>query len=288
MYRDEKSGELHGLSRVRALTQDDSHAFVRHDQIEAEMESILGMVKQMYAVLGLGLDVELSFRDEQDKYFGDPELWKEAEATLESVAKASELNYKVETGEAAFYGPKIDIYISDALGRRWQCATVQLDFVQPERFELEYAAEDGTKQRPAMVHKAILGSIERFLSVYIEHTAGKFPIWMAPEQIRVITVNQEDSTVQFAGTIAEMAQELNLRLSVDNSNESVGKKIRNAEVWKVPYTLIIGEKEIESVKVTPRIRKDLAVSEEAHDHAISDFLKTVANETKSRVQKTSL
>ena len=287
MYRDEKSGELHGLSRVRALTQDDSHAFVRYDQIEPEMASVVAMVKQMYLTLGLDLSVELSFRDETDKYYGDPKVWEMAQTIIEKVAAAEELNYKIELGEAAFYGPKIDIYVSDSLGRRWQCATVQLDFVQPERFDLEYTDHDGNKQRPAMVHKAILGSIERFLSVYIEHTAGKFPVWLAPEQVRVITVNQEDATVEFANRVAAQAGELGIRLLVDNSNESVGKKIRAAELMKLPYTLVIGEKELAGGLVTPRIRADLAVGEPA-EHAIDDFLKTVAHEAKARVTKTSL
>ncbi len=288
MYRDEKSGELHGLSRVRALTQDDSHAFVRHDQIEMEMQSIVAMVKQMYLTLDLPLSVELSFRDDTDKYFGERELWAEAERIIEKVAVDEALDFKIERGEAAFYGPKIDIYISDALGRKWQCATVQLDFVQPERFELEYTADDGSKQRPAMVHKAILGSIERFLSVYIEHTAGKFPIWMAPEQIRIITVNQEQATTTFADSLLQQARELGLRATVDNDNQSVGKKIRNAEVMKVPYTLVIGEKEIASGQVTPRVRTDLVVLSAHPELAAADFLQTVANETKSRVNKTSL
>lgn len=288
MYRDEKSGELHGLSRVRSLTQDDSHAFVRHDQIEQEMRGVLGIVKQMYLTLDMTLSVDLSFRDEGDGYFGDPTLWEKAQAVIEQVAKDERLDYKVELGEAAFYGPKIDIYVSDALGRRWQCATVQLDFVQPERFGLEYTAEDGSSQRPAMVHKAILGSIERFLSVYIEHTAGKFPVWLAPEQIRLITVNQEPETVEFADKIKEQAKKLGLRTSVDNANESVGKKIREAEVWKVPYTVVIGEKEIESGEVTPRIRKDIEVNAEHQPLSFENFLKSVANETKSRTIKSSL
>ncbi|MEK7059983.1 MAG: threonine--tRNA ligase [Patescibacteria group bacterium] len=288
MYRDEKSGELHGLSRVRALTQDDSHAFVRPDQIEAEMNNILGMVKQMYLTLGMTLSVDLSFRDEGDNYFGDPKLWKAAQDILEGVAKAQELDYKIELGEAAFYGPKIDIQVADALGRKWQCATVQLDFVQPERFELEYIDEHGAKQRPAMIHKAILGSIERFLSVYIEHTAGKFPIWLAPEQVRVITVNQEEATLTFANKILSQAKERGVRLHVDNSNESVGKKIRSAEVAKVPYTLVIGEKEIASSEVVPRIRKDMAVMDVPITIGIDQFLGTVVNEAKSRVLKTSL
>ena len=288
MYRDEKSGELHGLSRVRALTQDDSHAFVRHDQIEEEMRGIISVVKQMYMVLDMPLSVDLSFRDDGDNYFGDPKVWDKAQKTLEKIAKEEELDYKVELGEAAFYGPKIDIYVSDALGRKWQCATVQLDFVQPERFELEYTGEDGQKHRPAMVHKAILGSIERFLSVYIEHTGGRFPVWLAPEQVRLITVNQEDTTIKFADGIVERAKELGIRINVDNSNESVGKKIREAEVWKVPYTVVIGEKEIETNKVIPRIRKDIVVQEKDEPVDTEIFLKTVANEAKARTNKTSL
>lgn len=257
MYRDEKSGELHGLSRVRALTQDDSHAFVRHDQIEAEMRAIVTIVKEMYRILGMSLSVDLSFRDESDNYFGDLKNWQEAETILENIAKEESLDYKVERGEAAFYGPKIDIYISDALGRRWQCATVQLDYVMPERFGLEYIDADGQPKRPAMVHKAILGSIERFLSVYIEHTAGRFPVWLAPEQLRIVSVNQEEATVAFVEKIAQQAKVLGLRVQIDNNNESVGKKIRSAEVMKVPAVIVIGEKEIESGNVQPRFRSDL-------------------------------
>lgn len=288
LYRDEKSGELHGLSRVRALTQDDSHAFVRHDQIESEMTSIVGMVKQMYMVLDLPLSVDLSFRGDGENYFGDIKLWDDAQAILEKIAKKEVLDYKIEVGEAAFYGPKIDIYISDALGRRWQCATVQLDFVQPERFGLEYTDEDGAKQRPAMIHKAILGSIERFLSVYIEHTAGRFPVWLAPEQIRIISVNQEDATVAFTRKIADEAKVLGLRVQIDNSNESVGKKIRTAELLKIPYTIVIGEKEIVSSEVTPRVRKDMEVQANNQPIGVEQFLKTVAHEAKARINKTSL
>lgn len=288
MYRDEKSGELHGLSRVRSLTQDDSHAFVRHDQIEQEMRGILGIVKQMYLTLDMPLSVDLSFRDDGEGYYGDIDLWNKAQAVIEQVAKDEELDYKIELGEAAFYGPKIDIYVSDALGRRWQCATVQLDFVQPERFGLEYTASDGSVQRPAMVHKAILGSIERFLSVYIEHTAGKFPVWLAPEQIRIITVNQEQPTVDYADGICQQAKKLGLRATVDNANESVGKKIRDSEVWKVPYTVVIGEKEIESGQVMPRIRKDIEVNADHQPLSFENFLKSVSNEAVNRTTKSSI
>lgn len=289
VYRDEKAGELHGLSRVRAATQDDSHAFVRDDQIESEFESIANMVKTMYeAVFQMPFRVRLAFRDESDKYFGDKKLWEHAQTSIQKIADKLGFQYVIEEGEATFYGPKIEFVVKDALGRENQLATIQLDFVQPERFGLEYMTEDGSKKRPVMVHKALLGSIERFLSVYIEHTAGKFPVWAAPEQIRLLTVNQEEKTVGFAEKIAERAKELSLRLTVDNSNESVGKKIRNAELFKLPYSVVIGEKEIETGELMPRVRKDLEVSEEHESHTIEEFLKTIAHDAKSRVSKTSL
>ncbi len=288
VYRDEKAGELHGLSRVRGATQDDAHVFCRVDQIEDEFTSIMTMIKDMYAVFGLKWRARLSFRDDSDKYLGDPELWQQAQETIEGIAKKLELDYFVGEGEAAFYGPKIDIMATDALGREWQLATEQLDFLQPERFNLEYTAEDGSAQRPVMIHKALLGSLERFLSVYIEHTGGRFPVWMAPEQIRLISVNQEDETVAFAAKVLERGRDLGLRITVDNSNESVGKKIRAAEVMKVPYTLVIGQKEIESGEVVPRIRKDIEVQPEHSAMGIEEFLKSVSNEVKSRTSKTSL
>ncbi len=262
MYRDEKSGELHGLSRVRSLTQDDSHAFVRHDQIEAEMRSVLNIVKQMYQTLDLKLSVDLSFRDDSDNYFGERSIWDTAQTTIEKVAQEESLDYKVEPGEAAFYGPKIDIYISDALGRKWQCATVQLDFVQPERFDLEYIDDKGEPQRPAMIHKAILGSVERFLSVYIEHTAGWFPFWLAPEQIRILTINDtvlpyvDKITAILSDTILMQPLKYNeLRFAVDDRNESLGKKIREATAMKVPVQLIVGPKDVEAGEVSVRTQQ---------------------------------
>jgi threonyl-tRNA synthetase len=288
VYRDEKTGELGGLSRVRSITQDDSHAYARQDQLESVVASLIADIQTLYGVLGMSLRARLSFRDDTDKYLGDPKLWEDAQEVIRVLAQKNELEFFEATGEAAFYGPKIDFMATDAIGREHQVATVQLDFVQPDRFKLEYTAEDDTQQCPIMVHCAILGSIERFLSVYIEHTAGKFPVWVAPEQVRLITVNQEEVTVNFADKVLEKAKELGLRAVIDNSNESVGKKIRDAELWKVPYTVVIGEKEIAGGEFTPRIRKDLAVSEVANSYSLDEFLKTVANEAKSRVSKTSL
>lgn len=288
VYRDEKSGELGGLSRVRSITQDDSHSYCRRDQVAAVVGGLVEDVRTMYTTFGMSIKARLSYRDESDKYFGDPVLWDEAQAIIRELAESNDLEFFEAEGEAAFYGPKIDFMATDAIGREHQVATVQLDFVQPERFELEYTAEDGTSQRPVMVHCALLGSVERFLSVYIEHTAGKFPVWVAPEQIRLISVNQEQSTVDFAAGIQAQARELGLRITVDNANESVGKKIRAAEVAKVPYTVVIGEKEIETSQLTPRIRKDMEVQPPREAISFEAFLKTVANEAKARTTRSSL
>jgi threonyl-tRNA synthetase len=287
-YRDEKTGELHGLSRVRSFTQDDSHAFVTDEQLKAVATELVEAAREMYAVFGMDLKFRLSFRDDSEGYLGDPALWEKAQTQIEELAQENGLDYYVETGEAAFYGPKIDFMATDAIGRQWQVATVQLDFVQPERFELTYTAEDGSSKQPIMIHCALLGSIERFLSVYIEHVGGKFPVWLAPEQIRLITVNQEVETVAFADKLLEQAKELGLRAHVDNSHESVGKKIRDAEIWKVPYTVVIGEKEISSDRMTPRVRKDIEVIPAHPEMNFADFFQSVANEAKSRTTKSSL
>jgi threonyl-tRNA synthetase len=287
VYRDEKSGELGGLSRVRAITQDDSHVFCRNDQIESEINNLLAAADELYKTVGMDLRVRLSYRDDTDAYLGSQELWDSAQDQLKNAVIANKLEYFEEAGEAAFYGPKIDFMATDAIGREHQVATVQLDFVQPERFGLEYITEDNQPEQPVMIHCALLGSIERFLSVYIEHTAGKFPVWLAPEQVRIISVNQEDTTVDFASKLAEQAKSLGLRAVIDNSNESVGKKIRATEIAKVPYAVVIGEKEIQSEQLTPRIRSDMVVQEGDHTMSAAEFLKTVANEAKSRVHKTS-
>lgn len=287
-YRDEKTGELGGLSRVRALTQDDSHVFCRQDQIEGEIDNLLACANELYATVGMNLRVRLSYRDDSDAYLGDKKLWQSAQAQLKNAVIANKLEYFEQEGEAAFYGPKIDFMVTDAIGREHQLATVQLDFVQPERFGLEYTAEDGTAQRPVMIHSALLGSIERFLSVYIEHTAGRFPVWCAPEQIRVLSVNQEPTTLEYVESLRQQGKALGLRVHVDNSNESVGKKIRSSELWKVPYVIVAGEKEVSGGELMPRIRKDLAVTEDVRSYTVDEFLRTVANEAKTRVNKSSL
>jgi len=288
-YRDEKAGELLGLARVRSLTQDDSHTFCTPDQIKEIMAMLVAVVKEFYDSVGLSLRVRLSYRDDSDGYLGSPELWQKAQSTLKEVVEDSKLEYFIAEGEAAFYGPKIDFLARDALGRETQVATPQLDFVQPERFKLAYIDHEGHEKTPVMIHFALLGSIERFLSVYIEHTAGKFPVWVAPEQIRLITVNQEDATVKFAESLANKAKSLGLRINLDNSNESVGKKIRSSEVYKVPYTVVIGDKEIDSQSVTPRVRTDLLEDgREANAMPIDDFFAKVVEESKNRANKSTI
>lgn len=287
IYRDEKSGELGGLNRVRSATQDDSHVFCRPDQIEAEIDGLLASAQELYSTVDMKLRVRLSYRDDSDAYLGDEKLWEQAQKQLKSAVENNKLEYYEQSGEAAFYGPKIDFMATDAIGREHQVATVQLDFVQPERFALEYVDETGNTATPVMIHCALLGSIERFLSVYIEHTAGSFPVWNAPEQIRIASVNQEDSTLDFVNKLYEEALKHGLRVEVDNDNESVGKKIRNAEKARVPYMLVVGEKEMETGELTPRIRSDLQVQEPS-SYPYENFFKSVANEAKSRVTKSSL
>jgi threonyl-tRNA synthetase len=282
VYRDEKSGELGGLNRVRSITQDDSHAFCRQDQIENEIDGLLAAANELYATVAMKLRVRLSYRDDGEAYLGDVKLWESAQSQLKNAVVANGLEYFEQEGEAAFYGPKIDFMATDAIGREHQVATVQLDFVMPQRFGLEYAADDGSMQQPVMIHSALLGSTERFLSVYIEHTAGRFPVWLAPEQIRLITVNQEDNTVDYADKVVAKATELGLRAVVDNDNESVGKKIRSAELMKVPYTIVIGEKEIETGQLIPRVRKDLATDAEVAGLSFDDFLTQVADQVRLR------
>ena len=235
VYRDEKSGELGGLNRVRAITQDDSHVFSTEDQVEDVFAELIESAQQMYGLLDLKLSLRLSFRDDSDSYIGERETWNKAEDAIKRLAVKFELEHEVAQGEAAIYGPKMDFMATDAIGRKFQLATVQLDYAQPERFELEYTAEDGSKQRPVMIHCALLGSIERFMSIYIEHTAGWFPLWAAPEQIRILTIN--DTVLDYVSEVTAILSSVvlmkpvkynELRFTVDDRNESLGKKIREA------------------------------------------------------------
>ncbi len=280
VYRDEKTGELGGLSRVRSITQDDSHAYCQIEQVETVVQGLVADVRAIYdQELGMPLRARLSFRDESDKYLGDPSLWEQAQATIRDLAKSNELDYFEAEGEAAFYGPKIDFMASDALGREHQVATIQLDFVQPERFQLEYIDSDGQAKRPVMVHCALLGSVERFLSVYIEHTAGWFPFWLAPEQIRILTINDtvlpyvERITTILSDTILMKPLKYNeLRYSVDDRNESLGKKIREATATKIPVQIIIGPKDVEAEEVSIRTQQG---EQKVKLDGLADFLQTL-------------
>ncbi len=277
-YRDEKTGELSGLTRVRSLTQDDAHVFCRMDQIEQEFENIMTMIKKMYGTLGLSFKARLSFSDPANPagYLGERSQWDEAEAILEKIAKKLDIQYFIAQGEAAFYGPKIDVMVTDAIGREWQCATEQLDFVQPMRFELEYTAEDGTKKTPVMIHKALLGTIDRFLGVFIEHTAGNFPTWLAPVQVKVVTVS--DKQMEYGQQVLQELLAAGVRAELDTASESMGKKIRNAKTEKVPYVLVIGDKEVEDKTVTVESRD----AGKLDPLPVSDFIQKTLAEISTR------
>jgi threonyl-tRNA synthetase len=254
-YRNEKSGELNGLFRVRSLTQDDTHHFVRHDQIAEEIDMILEITKNVFKTFGFNnFRARISTRGQQDKskYFGTDDLWDKAEKSLLAAVKRWGVPYFVGEGEAAFYGPKIDVMIEDALGREWQLTTVQLDYVQPENFDMEYVNEKGEKSRPAVLHVAVLGSLDRFMGIVIEHFAGAFPAWLAPVQVKILPISDKQN--KYSRKIYDNLAELGIRVELDDRTESVGKKIREAEMQKVPYMLIIGEKEMKAKKISVRGR----------------------------------
>ena len=279
-YRDEKTGELGGLSRVRSLTQDDSHVFCRNDQIKDEVKRLVGVVKELYGTLDMQqLRARLSYRSDEDKYLGDKKLWDMAQKQIKQAAIDNGLDYFEQEGEAAFYGPKIDFMAEDAIGREHQLATIQLDFVQPERFGLEFTNSKGEKERPVMIHHATLGSIERFLSVFIEHTAGWFPFWCAPEQVRIVTVNNSVSdyvakiTEVLNGIILDKPLKYNeLRYTVDESADSLGKKIRRATEMRIPAVLVVGPKDAEEGIVSVRLRDK---EEKIKLSKLADFLKSL-------------
>lgn len=279
-YRDEKSGELGGLSRVRSLTQDDTHVFCRKEQIKAEIQNLVGIVRELYTVVGMSkLRARLSYRNDEDKYLGDKSLWEMAQAQIKEAAIENGLDYFEMEGEAAFYGPKIDFMAEDAIGREHQVATIQLDFVQPERFGLTFVNENGEKEQPVMIHHATLGSIERFLSVFIEHTSGWFPFWCAPEQVRILTVN--DQVLDYVEKIKQILSEVtletplkhnDLRFTADVSDESLGKKIKRAVSMKTPVLLIVGERDKENGTVSVRekdVEKTVKLTE------LAEYLKNI-------------
>ncbi|MFA5997154.1 MAG: threonine--tRNA ligase [Candidatus Paceibacterota bacterium] len=280
VYRDEKSGQLGGLLRVRAITQDDGHLFCTKEQIEAEVSTIVSVIKEFYTVFGMmeGYWVSLSVRgDDKSKYLGGDDVWELAESSLEKAAKTNSLNYKRVEGEAAFYGPKLDFMFKDAIGRQWQLATIQCDFNLPERFDLSFTNTKGEKERPVVIHRAISGSLERFMGVMIEHFAANFPLWLSPVQVKVVPVGEKYA--EYAQKVYNELRDAGIRVELDSTSDSLGKKIRTAKVEKTPYILVLGEKELESGTVTAERRDgghlDLTPS--------FDFITTAKNEINSKV-----
>ena len=253
VYRYEQSGELHGLTRVRGFTQDDAHLFVRPDQLIEEFNKVIDLVKYVFSSLGFSeYEAQISLRDKEspEKYIGSDENWEKAEAAILLAAEKKELKTTIVYGEAAFYGPKLDFMVKDAIGRKWQLGTIQVDYNLPERFELEYIGSDNQKHRPIMIHRAPFGSLERFVAILIEHCEGKFPMWMAPEQFAILTISEKFNDVAEKNLLL-LAQN-DLRGYVDNRSEKIGRKIRDTELKKIPYMLIIGEKEKENGEVSVR------------------------------------
>lgn len=252
LHRYEGSGSLNGLLRVREFRQDDAHCFVREDQIESEYENIFEITKLFYGIFGLEYRYRLGTRPES--FMGDIETWNTAEASLKKILEQSGRDYFIEEGDGAFYGPKVDILMKDAIGREWQMGTIQLDFQQPRRFELEYIAEDGSRKTPVAIHRVIYGSLERFIGLLIEHYAGAFPLWLSPVQIAILPIS--DNQMEYAKSVRDqlLALNENLRIEIDERSESIGKKIREAAMDKVPYQIIIGQKELDSAQIAIRTR----------------------------------
>lgn len=250
LYRDEQPGELSGLTRLRYFAQDDGHCFCREDQIKEEFLSVLSVIKEALVIYGLEYWIRLSLRDpeQKEKYLGDDDAWIRSESILTEILTTEKIPFVEAVGEAAFYGPKMDIIVKDAIGREWQISTIQLDFNMPKRFELKYADSDGKEKQPVMIHRALIGSPDRFMGILIEHYAGAFPLWLSPIQVRVIPIGE--SQHEYARKVFDTLKESGIRVELSDENESLGKKIRGAKVEKIPYTLVIGDKEVEAGKVT--------------------------------------
>ena len=253
VYRYEQSGELHGLTRVRGFTQDDAHIFCRPDQLKEEFLKVMDIIFIIFKALDFkNFEAQISLRDpnNREKYIGSDENWEKAERAIVEACEEKGLNARVELGEAAFYGPKLDFMVKDAIGRRWQLGTIQVDYNLPERFELEYTGSDNQKHRPVMIHRAPFGSMERFIAVLIEHTAGKFPLWLTPEQVVVMPISEKYN--DYAHEVAAQLEMQDIRTTVDDRNEKIGRKIRDNELKRIPYLLIVGEKEEQNKEVSVR------------------------------------
>lgn len=279
LYRYEKAGTLTGLARVRSVTQDDAHVFLRPDQIQEEFNRAIDLSLEVFNTYGLeDYWVSLSLRDpaKKEDYVGSDEVWERAESALRDAAENRGMHYTPMIGEAAFYGPKIDFMVRDALGRDWQCATIQLDFNQPENFELEYIGEDGQPHRPVMIHRAVTGSTERFMAMLIEHFAGAFPVWLSPLQVMVIPI--ADRHIEYANRVAEQLKAAGIRVEVDERGERMNAKVRDAQLQKIPYMLVVGDKEAAANAVAVRLR----TNENLGAMPLDDFLARIADRVKTK------
>ena len=277
VYRDEQAGELLGLARVRSITQDDGHVFCTLEQVEDEIRNIITVIKEFYTLLGLFREgnyrVSLSVRDPKmpDKYLGEEDNWNKAESILAAVASEEKLTYSRIEGEATFYGPKLDFMFKDSLGRERQLATAQLDFVMPARFGLEYTASDGQRAVPVMIHRAIAGSLERFMAILIEHYAGAFPVWLAPVQVKILPIS--DKHLDYARQVLNELEQKAVRVEIDDAAESLGKKIRQAKLEKIPYLVVIGDHEVASKSLTVESRDQGKLSNLGVDDFYASYLK---------------
>jgi len=281
VYRYEQSGELHGLTRVRSFTQDDAHIFCRPDQVKDEFLKVMDIIFIIFKALNFeNFEAQISLRDPNDKekYIGTDENWEKAESAIVEVCKEKGLKAKVELGEAAFYGPKLDFMVRDAIGRKWQLGTIQVDYNLPERFELEYTGDDNQKHRPVMIHRAPFGSMERFVAVLIEHTAGKFPLWLTPDQVVILPISEKFN--DYAFQIAKEMNSQDIRVTVDDRNEKIGRKIRDNELKRIPYMLVVGEKEAENNEVAVRRQGE----GDKGSMKVADFAKLITDEVESMLK----
>lgn len=276
LFRDEKPGELSGLTRLRCFSQDDGHSFCREDQIESEFKNNLDIINQALSTYGLNYFIRLSLWDPEhkEKYLGDEKVWEKSQKLLEKLLKDNKIKYVSEIGEAAFYGPKMDIVAKDALKREWQISTIQLDFNMPQRFKLSYTDKDGNEKTPIMIHRAVIGSPERFMGILIEHYGGAFPMWLSPIQLKIISVGE--THIKYCQKLADEFAQDNIRVELDTSDETVGNKIRKSSQEKIPYTLVIGDKEMNSKNLSIRIRDKKDLLEISKDKFISKLKESIA------------
>ncbi|MEG6586500.1 threonine--tRNA ligase [Dendrosporobacter sp. 1207_IL3150] len=275
VHRHELSGALHGLMRVRSFTQDDAHIFMLPSQIKSEINGVIDLFDTVYRTFGLSYHAELSTKPE--KAMGSDEVWETATNALRESLEERGMNYKVNEGDGAFYGPKIDFHLKDSIGRTWQCGTIQLDMMLPEKFDLNYIGEDGQKHRPVMIHRVVYGSLERFIGILIEHYAGAFPVWLAPVQVKILPIT--DRHVEYANKLAAVMRDKDIRVTVDDRNEKIGYKIREGQLEKTPYILVVGDKEAETYSVAVRKRGEGDIGAQAVDQFISDILVKIAEKS---------